>query len=66
MSGRPGYLRAQAVADRLGVTVRTVRRWIADKTIPSIKVGGTRFIAEEDLARALGGGVADLATDDDG
>ncbi len=65
MSRPRAYLRAQAVADRLGISVRTVRRWIADKTIPSTKVGGSRLIAEDDLARTLCCGVTDLATDDD-
>jgi excisionase family DNA binding protein len=65
MSRRPAYLRAQGVADLLGVSVRTVRRWIADGILPSTLIGGSRLIAEEDLALALCGGVADLATDDD-
>ena len=65
MSHRPAYLRAKAVADLLGVSVRTVRRWIADGTLPSTKVGGTRLIAGEDLERALGSDRPDIATADD-
>ena len=65
MNRRPAYLRAQAVADRLGVTVRTVRRWIADGTLPSAKVRGTRLIAEEDLERVLGRCGVDLEVEDD-
>ena len=52
MSRRPAFVRAQAVADLLGISVRTVRRWIADETLPSTKVGGTRLITKEDLERA--------------
>jgi len=53
------------VADRLGLSVRTVRRWIADGTLPSTKIGGTRLIAEEDLERALDSDGPDLATADE-
>ena len=35
------YLSANEVADRLGISLRTVRRRIADGTLPSVKVGGT-------------------------
>jgi excisionase family DNA binding protein len=55
MSGvGPRYLRASDVADRLGVSIRTVRRWIADGTLPSTKIAGTRLVAEDDLLRLLG------------
>jgi excisionase family DNA binding protein len=47
------YLRARAIAELLDVDVRTVRRWIADGTLPSIKVGGARLVAEADLQRLL-------------
>lgn len=53
MSERPEYLRASQLADRLNVNVRTVRRWIADGTLPSIKIGGARLIAEADLLRIM-------------
>ena len=39
MSGARAYLRAEAIATTLGVHVRTVRRWIADGTLPSVRVG---------------------------
>lgn len=66
MNSRPGYLRAPVIAVRLGVSVRTVRRWIADGTLPSTKVRGTRLVAEDDLARVLCGGGTDLAADIEG
>ena len=34
------YLSAAQVAERLGISLRTVRRRIADGTLPSLKVGG--------------------------
>jgi excisionase family DNA binding protein len=44
MSEERRYLRASELARSLGVTVRTVRRWIAMGVIPSVKVGGARCI----------------------
>jgi excisionase family DNA binding protein len=42
------------VAELLDVTERTVRRWIADETLPSVKVGGARLIARATLEQQLG------------
>ncbi len=53
MAERPPYLRPAEIARELGVSLRTVRRWIADKTLPSVKIGGARLVAEADLVRAL-------------
>lgn len=36
----PTYLSAAQVAERLGISLRTVRRRIADGTLPSLKIGG--------------------------
>jgi excisionase family DNA binding protein len=47
------YLRAREIAERLGLSERTIRRLIADRTLPSIKIGGARLVAEADLERAL-------------
>lgn len=49
----PEYLRAHQIADLLGVTERTVRRWIADGTLPSVKLGGARLVAQAELDRKL-------------
>ena len=49
------YLRAPEVAELLGVTERTVRRWIAEGTLRSSKIGGSRLVARADLERVLGG-----------
>jgi excisionase family DNA binding protein len=48
------FLRPRLVAELLGVTERTVRRWIADGTLPSVKVGGARLIARDALEQQLG------------
>ncbi len=56
MSGAANsYLRAGQIAAALGVSLRTVRRWIADGTLPSVKIGGVRLVAEDDLLRRLQG-----------
>ena len=43
MNNRIAY-RAQEVAELLGVTVGTVRRWCDDGTVPAQKIGGTWFV----------------------
>ena len=48
------HLRVREIADLLGVSERTVRRWIAIGTLPSNKIGGARFVAKADLERLLG------------
>ena len=54
LMGGPAFLRPRSVAELLGVTERSVRRWIADETLPSIKVGGARLIARDALEQQLG------------
>jgi excisionase family DNA binding protein len=53
MNERRQYLRAREIAELIGESVRTVRRRIADATFPSIKVGGARLVAKDDLLRVL-------------
>lgn len=53
MNAGRGYVRAGDVADLLGVNVRTVRRWIKDGSLVSVRVGGARLIAKADLANFL-------------
>ena len=53
MAERQRYFRAAEIAEELGVDVRTIRRWIADGTLPSVKIGGARLVAEADLLRVL-------------
>jgi excisionase family DNA binding protein len=40
------YLRAADIARLTGMSERTVRRRIADRTFPSAKVGGARLVAK--------------------
>jgi excisionase family DNA binding protein len=47
------YLRASDVARLTGVSLRTVRRWMAQQVIPSSKLGGARFVAKADLEHLL-------------
>ncbi len=52
MSG-PHYMRAAVIAQLLGISERTVRRWIATEVLPSIKIGGARLVARADLERLV-------------
>jgi excisionase family DNA binding protein len=47
------YLRARGITELTGVSLRTVRRWIADEIIPSVKLGGARLVAKGELERLL-------------
>jgi hypothetical protein len=47
------YLRAGDIVALTGMSIRTVRRWIADETILSTKLGGTRFVAKAEVQRLL-------------
>jgi excisionase family DNA binding protein len=47
------YLRAAGVAQLTGVSIRTVRRWIAKGLIASGKVGGARLVTKSELERLL-------------
>ena len=47
------YLRAGAIARLTGVSLRTARRWIANGTLVSAKVGGARLVAKSELERLL-------------
>ncbi len=53
MNGGAEYLRARDITEITGVSVRTVRRWIADGTLPSRKVGGARLVPKTALERLL-------------
>ena len=47
------YLRAGDIARLAGVSLRTVRRWIADPIFLSTKIGGARLVAKGELGRLL-------------
>jgi excisionase family DNA binding protein len=58
------YMRAADIAELTGVSLRTVRRWIAEKIIPSTKLGGARLVAKAELQRLFSS--PSEATDDGG
>ena len=62
----PEYLRAHQIADLLGVTERTIRRWMANGTLPSVKLGGARLVAVAELDRKLVPPFEPPDEDDDG
>jgi excisionase family DNA binding protein len=43
MTDAPDFLRAGESARLFGVSLRTVRRWIAEEVLPSVKLGGARL-----------------------
>jgi excisionase family DNA binding protein len=47
------YLRARDIVRLTGVSLRTARRWIANKILASGKVGGARLVAKGELERLL-------------
>jgi excisionase family DNA binding protein len=66
MTGGTEYLRAADIVRLTGVSIRTVRRWIADRTLPSIKLGGARLVAKASLDRLLSASPTIEQLDDDG
>ena len=68
MTGGSEYLRAADIVALTGLSLRTVRRWIADGVFPSIKLGGARLVAMADLEAALSGscdGMKEISDDDE-
>jgi excisionase family DNA binding protein len=53
MSTPKQYLRAPEIAALTGMSLRTIRRWIADEILPSLKLGGARLVARADLQGVL-------------
>jgi excisionase family DNA binding protein len=66
MTGGTEYLRAADIVRLTGVSIRTVRRWIADRTLPSIKLGGARLVAKASLDRLHSASPTIEQLDDDG
>ena len=64
MTAAREFLRASEIARLSGVSVRTVRRWIAAGTLPSVKVGGVRLVARQTLQKTLAPAQADWSDDD--
>jgi excisionase family DNA binding protein len=53
MTAGAKYLHAGDIVRLTGMSIRTVRRWIAEEVIPSTKLGGARLVAKADLERRL-------------
>jgi excisionase family DNA binding protein len=53
MTNTQEYLRAHDIARLTGVSLRTARRWIANKILASGKVGGARLVAKGEIERLL-------------
>ena len=43
------YLTTKQAAEKLGVSVGRVQQLVAEKRLPSVKIGRDRFILEKDL-----------------
>ena len=54
MNGASEYLRAGKIARLLGLSERTVRRWIASGELASVRVGGARLVKRSVLEAFLG------------
>jgi excisionase family DNA binding protein len=46
-------LRLAEVAEQLGVNPRTIGRWAADGTLPTVRIGGVVLVRIEDLDSLL-------------
>jgi len=53
MTNAQEYLRARDIVRLTGVSLRTARRWIANKKLASGKIGGARLVAKGELERLL-------------
>jgi len=48
---RPVYLTTEDIAARYGVNEDTARRWIRQKRLPAIRIGGAYRVRLDDLLR---------------
>jgi excisionase family DNA binding protein len=53
MTDAPEFLRPAEIARFTGVSMRTVRRWIAEKWLPSVKLRGVRLVPRKALETRL-------------
>jgi excisionase family DNA binding protein len=53
MTDGAAYLRAGDIARLTGMSLRTVRRWIAENVLPSTKISGARLVPRVELERLL-------------
>lgn len=45
------FLRLPEVAERLGLSLHTIRRWAAERRIPVTKMGRAVLVSETELAK---------------
>ena len=64
MAASREYLRAGEIARLTGVSLRTVRRWIADKKLPSVKLAGVRLVATKAVQQMLAPALRDWSEDE--
>jgi len=50
MTSRQVYFRAREIAELTGLSLRTVRRRIADETLRSVKWSGARLVPASEIA----------------
>jgi excisionase family DNA binding protein len=68
MTGGTEYLRGSDIARITGMSLRTVRRWIAEEIIPSTKLRGARLVPKIEFRRLLSplsSATGDLTADGD-
>jgi excisionase family DNA binding protein len=53
MTDAPEFLRAGDITRLTGLSLRTVRRWLAEKILPSVKVRGARLVPRKALEQIL-------------
>ena len=53
MTDIPEFLRANDITRLTGLSLRTVRRWIAEMILPSVKVRGARLVPKKALEQLL-------------
>jgi excisionase family DNA binding protein len=56
-SQKPSFYSRNDVANIIGITPRTVDRWIESGILKRIKVGGIVRIPQSSLAKVLGGSI---------
>jgi len=65
MTDASEFLRADDITRLTGLSLRTVRRWIAEEILPSVKVRGARLVPRKALERVLSPPPPDWATTDE-
>jgi excisionase family DNA binding protein len=51
----------ETTAQRLAVSIWTVRKWVQTGQLASLKLGARRLVAESEIQRAISQGLRDLA-----